>query len=174
MQLNELIQHLKELEKHAFDKIMVTGPQRSGTTIASIILAEELNYRYVDELDANTLVDAMHFYRHAKRFILQAPMLAAYCHVLPMVVVYMVRPIAEIIASEKRIGWQCQESELAKYFTKTGLISEVKYKAWREYQQPKLCHAFELDYHSMNKHPLWIDREKRINFSQKQTMLNEE
>jgi len=40
-----------------FDKIIVTGPPRSGTTISGLILANELNYKFVDETfyDGNNL-----------------------------------------------------------------------------------------------------------------------
>lgn len=171
MGLNELVQTLKELRRLGHDKIMVTGPQRSGTTIASIILAEELKYRYVDESDANTLTDVLHFVRHAKRFVLQSPMSAAYCHILPMVIVYMIRPVEEIIASEKRVGWPHESAELAKYFTDVGPISEVKYKAWQKYQKPQVSHGFELDYYAMKEHPLWIEKEQRKDFAEKQTTL---
>ena len=43
----------QELDK--FDKVIVTGPPRSGTTIATIITANILNYKFIDEsfYDAN-------------------------------------------------------------------------------------------------------------------------
>lgn len=39
-----LIERLK-----TFNKIIVTGPPRSGTTITSLILAKELRYKFIDE-----------------------------------------------------------------------------------------------------------------------------
>ena len=40
---------LEQLKK--FSKILVTGPQRSGTTITANIIAKELGYKYYDERD---------------------------------------------------------------------------------------------------------------------------
>jgi len=168
MKLNDVIAAIKQ---NNINRILVTGPQRSGTTIASVILAEELNYRCVDEITANTLSDILYFVRHATRFVLQGPMFSAYCHLLPLTVVYMIRPIDEIIASEMRVSWKFEKEELAKYFTDKGPISKVKYEAWTKYQKPLLKDALELDYQSMETHPLWIDKGKRINFTAKQTML---
>ena len=170
MKLNDVVAAIKQ---NNHKKILVTGPQRSGTTIATEILAQELDYRYVDEKSANTILDILHFVRHATRFVIQGPTLAAYCHLLPMTVVYMIRPINEIIASEIRIKWSCscEQEELAKCFADKGPISEVKYKIWNTYQKPLLKDFFELEYHSMKDHCLWINKEKRVDFSPKQTKL---
>ena len=42
--LNNIKYHLER-----FDKIVVTGPPRSGTTIAANIIAKELKYKFIDE-----------------------------------------------------------------------------------------------------------------------------
>jgi len=102
---------------------------------------------------------------------MQGPMLSAYCHLLPMTVVFMMRTIEDIIASERRIGWQHEQSELDKYFSKQGPISRVKYKMWEEFQRPKLETYFELEYDSMEGHPMWIDKENRLFFTAKQTEI---
>jgi len=47
------------LRSGGHERVLVTGPQRSGTTIAAKILASELKYRFFDEGDPNRLIDVM-------------------------------------------------------------------------------------------------------------------
>ncbi len=42
------LKNLKQ-ELNKFDKIIVTGPPRSGTTISAMIIANELKYKFIDE-----------------------------------------------------------------------------------------------------------------------------
>ena len=42
--MNRLIKDLKK-----YHKILVTGPPRSGTTVAGLILSDMLGYKFVDE-----------------------------------------------------------------------------------------------------------------------------
>jgi len=155
-----------------YSRIMVTGPQRAGTTIAARILASELDYRFVPEEDVGVadLVQLLELYRVQQRFVVQGPGFCPYAHLLPGAVVLMRRPLQEILRSQARIKWAGEKAELRGYFTTQGPIAQVKYDAWDRFQKPRLRErAFELDYHSLSGHALWIEQEHRRTFHFRQT-----
>lgn len=160
-----------------FAKIIVTGPQRAGTTIGTKILAAELGYEFIQEeafqvhrLDLLCLIALT-----KSRFVLQAPTMSGCCHYLTGVaVVFMRRPIADIVKSEQRVHWNSQGFEKAKYFDSSRrLAAEVKYDAWDRFQKRLLKdRAFELEYASLHGHPLWVPAEQRQHFSVRQLELS--
>jgi len=161
---------LTELLSVVEGQIMVTGPQRSGTTIAALILAQELGYPcYLEEHYG--IHDLKRFFGiySATKFVVQAPALSAYANLIPGSVVFMMRPINEIVRSQRRIGWGEENIEKAKYFSDNLLpIAAFKYKMWDQYQK-HLPNRFELEYHSLEGHPLWVDETLRVNFQVRQT-----
>jgi len=157
-----------------FDKIIVTGAQRSGTTIGMLILAEELGYEGIKEEEID--VDNLNLFSellNKRRFALQAPGLCSITHLLrgkDTAVVFMKRKVEDILASEKRIGWNVHEPyEKAKYFTNDEEpISATKLFNWEVYQKPLLLErAFDLEYDSLKGHQLFI--ENRTGFGARQT-----
>src|SRR4051794_28861524 len=109
-----------------FRQIVVTGPQRSGTTICTHMVAADLGYTAIDETDkvfsaelknrVNHLSDPGSLRRVLEEngIVVQAPSASAFCHQLPeaIAVVFMIRPIDEILKSERRIGWKGNGYEL--------------------------------------------------------------
>lgn len=170
--LNEV---LPELQKQT--AIVVTGPQRSGTTIAAHIIAKELGYTYVDE-DEFGIYDTQRAIQFIKngRVVLQAPGLMYCCHQLPAALVVMKRPLDEILASEKRIGWREQfggksyENERNLYYQIFGFGGEdtawTKYFVWQVFQRPLAKVWYEVEYDSLKGFDLW--RENRENFQPRQ------
>jgi predicted O-linked N-acetylglucosamine transferase (SPINDLY family) len=155
-----------------YQRIIVTGPQRTGTTIAARILASELEYRFFPEEDVGfaCVEQLFELYRVQQRFVVQGPCFCPYVHLLPGAVVLMRRPLEEIVRSQARIHWSCETAELERYFTTQGPIAQVKYDAWDRFQKTRLGErAFELDYHSLRGHPLWIEEEQRRSFHPRQT-----
>ena len=94
-----------------FNKIVVTGPQRSGTTICAHILANELKLPYIDENSFKVQDNEQFFYILSmySRCVIQAPGMAHICDKIhqsietPVAIVFMLRPIKDIIKSEARI-----------------------------------------------------------------------
>ena len=168
-----------------FNTIFVTGPQRSGTTIAGKIIAADLGYTYIDERDFGThdLPGLLALIRD--NVVIQGPALSAYCHLLPksVAVVFTLRSLEEIIASQDRTilpsggNWtEAEESvELQKYFRETGPIAAVKYEVWDKYQKPTLAAEgkafFEIEYATLAAHPLWVPKEQRVGWHAKQTAV---
>ncbi len=163
--------------------IFVTGPQRSGTTIAGRMIAADLFREYIDERDfgAHDLHNLLHVC--SEESAIQGPALSAYCHLLPehVAVVFMQRDVAEIVASQDRTRlpsgktWTDEEEavELRKYFRAIGPIAAVKYDVWERYQKPIMQQLgrpfFELEYASLSEHPLWVPKENRQGWLPKQT-----
>jgi predicted O-linked N-acetylglucosamine transferase (SPINDLY family) len=76
--------------------------------------------------------------------------------------------VEEILRSQARIDWS-EKEELDRYFTTEGPIAQVKYDAWDCFQKPRLRgRAFELDYHSLRGHALWVGEEHRKQFHSRQ------
>lgn len=166
-----------------FSTIVVTGPQRSGTRIATQMIASDLKREYIQE-EAFEIHDFEGFWALLSRTaVIHAPAMSAYCHLLPkrVAIVFMRRNIEEIRASQSRVllptgnTWSEDEEqvELAKYFLRSGRSAEVKYEKWERFQRPNIRarrkHCFELAYEALHCHPLWAPTEERIGWRPSQT-----
>lgn len=165
----ELAVLLEQLK--SFNSILVTGPQRSGTTIAAHILSAELKKRYVDENEIG-IYDWVRALRlmSEEPSVVQAPGLMYFCTMFvrsEFALVIMRRDLNEIHSSEERIGWRTAynganvQAENDRYqatfgvTAKDGNVAAMKYEIW-ETRQKSLCHnAFELQYNSLKSHPLF-------------------
>lgn len=164
----------KIIDRH--DKVIVTGPQRSGTRITAKMIAHDKRALYIDEVDVKTysLPLAKKALEIAPVCVMQCPGLSAKCHLFPenTLVVFMQREISEIRASEKRVGWEENEwimYEDVGFKSIVAPISVYKYFIWRKYQRPLIKSWVELNYHSMRDHELWIPPNLRATFEAKQT-----
>lgn len=165
---------------HSFNnckEILVTGCQRSGTTIATKIIADILDFTPVDENDYSwnggwkpTLGNLL---KNSKpRSVYQGPAICHDCHKVPnhMAVVFMVRDHDDIRRSMSRVKWRGENKELAKYgctFKENGRIEKIKESYWRLWQKNKIKNAFEVRYDELRWHPFWVS--KRKHFLIKQT-----
>lgn len=175
--LNEVLAALKEIMPRP---ILVTGPQRSGTTIAAHILAKELDCRYVDEIEFG-----WHDHRRARAIlaeggvVMQGPGLCHFAHRYARtgaVIVMMRRNVDDILKSEARIDWRGKDGsnlryEQEKYQAMFGVtgdnIALIKYQCWDNLQKMH-CTSFDLDYDSMSTHPLWRAKSDRKWFRPRQ------
>lgn len=169
---------LKIFREKAPKVILVTGPQRSGTTIASRILAEELGATYVDEEDY-ALHDCANAFRMGEAkapCVMQGPAISHCAHEVPedWMVVFMWREVEDIVKSQERIRWGYNEhSEKVKcdrkfkgYREQNKLgqkpISVVKQSIWTNIQAPILGErGLTLSYESLKSSPLWVSKEDR-------------
>lgn len=154
------------------NKILVTGPQRSGTTICAKILAHDLGFNFYPEerINISSFGTARKMTESQSGFVLQCPAICHVIHELDATIIMVARPVNEIISSEIRVGWQGErKNELKKYNRSDGIISLVKYQAWYTWQKELCKEAYEIDYHSLDFHPLWIPIEKRHGFNARQT-----
>src|SRR4051812_34302210 len=117
MDLTALLPRLRSAKQ-----ILVTGPQRSGTTIGARILAQELGLKFYPEESTGpyNLRRTCQLLDQETDFVLQSPGMAAYCHLLGIAVVFMRRDVLDIRRSEDRVRWQVQALEHWKYFSDDG------------------------------------------------------
>lgn len=157
MEINMLMEKLM-FERFKNKRVLVTGPQRSGTTICARMIANDADIEYIDEdfIAVDDIARAEELFLRRKGFVLQAPGLAHICHKIDAdVVVFMIRPVDEIIESPKDIGWGCEDIELSKYSEGGGVISEVKYKYWENQKTCIKC-PVEVHYHDLKEHQMWL------------------
>lgn len=138
------------------------------------MIANDLGYR----LHLEERVRVSELWRMEKQFatgrlpfVLQAPALCRHAHGVsaPDVAVVLVRRnIDDIIASERRVNWESEGQELRRYGLKAGVISEVKYRFWDEYQKQLIENAFEVNYEDLAEHPMWVPKEQRTGWALRQ------
>lgn len=148
----------------SFDKIIVSGPQRSGTNLACQYLDSVLGYNYIDELEFNFFLET-HFLekiREHKKLIMQAPTMSHVLHLIEepkTCVFFLFRNPSEIIRSQNRVRWAAERHERKNYTRKEYEflpISIAKYSEWC-FHQRKLMKVpfFELDFEALRSSPIW-------------------
>lgn len=181
-----------------YDRVIITGPQRSGTTFTSKAIANTLGYRFVDEAEFG--VNKFDLFKNKlkeKNIVVQAPSMSSRVHMAVGendLVVFMSRKWSDIIKSVfKKNGrlsnWIYQETmyDLERYHIEQvdPNINEVYdqyvdrdsyylncfYSLWKHYMSKQIPNCFALDYESMKEHPMWVDKQQRSKFHYKQTSL---
>ena len=156
----------------AYDTIVVTGPQRSGTHICAEMIAHDTGYDYVDDSEFGTFNRAkFRWMCKQKGKVIHAPGMSRWIHEIPGIfIVWMVRSEKDILASEKRIKWNGLHRECENYGVLTQNIAQVKYQYWKRYQKPIVQYRMiEVRYEDLKEHPLWIPKERRKDFKWDQT-----
>ncbi len=170
-----------------YDVILVSGPQRSGTRIAAKMIAADTGHRYVDEgtfeVYDHDLFRAV--IRQMHRIVVHCPSMSHLLHKVGadnVLVVWMLRNLEDIVASERRVNWSIGPyAELARlgladlpairYRRHGGQVAPLKYARWWGYQRERVQHWLELKYESLAAHPLWVPKEQRSDFATKQTEI---
>ena len=181
---DDVVETLKQ-----FNTIIVTGPQRSGTTIAAAMIANDLGIPCIDESDnsfKNCFETLQRIAKDESPAVVQSPVLASCIEKIGPIegcaVVWMLRDRAAIIRSQDRIGWTCggEAMEMAVYRrfwgVTSGRICDIKLKIWNERQKPTIqVPWFDLDYDGayVKEHPLFVQKDQRRNFGAKQTKLSQ-
>jgi len=159
-----------------FNSIIVSGPQRSGTRFAAKCIAQDTGKTYIDEKDINFHdFRLLEYYINKGNCVIQCPSLCHMLHLIPnprALIIMMIRDIDDILLSQSRIGWykEARLLELYKYGCTEGIISRIKYNFWHTYQKQILGNrARTIDYKYLQRHPLYISKKDRKEFSWDQT-----
>ncbi len=185
MALKEIFDQLRN-----YKFILVTGPQRAGTTIAAAMIADHLNIVfYPDEIIGQRRIPMLNaLIAKGSPFSLQCPALLWTIDQLDIAdcaVTVMRRSTQDITNSIHRIKWGGWEVEFQPYSTRVDFdekmwqdlpeldlnekIGKFKYGFWEAIQKPKMkMPFFELEYETINWHRFWLDKEHRKNFSGRQ------
>lgn len=155
-----------------YDKIVVTGPQRSGTRITATIIAHDLSYRYIDEMQIRlySMCELFKLLLASDKVVIQCPHISAICHMIDTpstTIIFTKRNLKDISKSQKRVEWKKNEESLKQYFFETGDINEIKYRVWEQFQKPQMkVPYYEIEYESLKEHPLWVDNHKEFAWNQ--------
>lgn len=184
-----------------FKRMVVTGSQRSGTTIAAQMIANDLSWKFVDESEVNAsdfdklrdLIDS------AAKFVLQLPNLLLRTDEIHnfftsrcVGVVAMRRPYREVEASRERINFlprdpaseelildliarsRAVKSELPDF--ENLLSRQISLMEYRQlyitYYLESLPYVTVLDYENLQGHSMWIEKKLRLDFGPKTTTLD--
>lgn len=170
-------------ELSQYNLVLVTGPQRSGTTITAKMLADDLGYDFVNEFDdrfRNNYDNLVRLAESGDKCVVQAPVM---CHSVQrlshsgVAVVMMIRDRESIIKSQDRINWSSQheptevQSYKDKWKTTDGRICDMKYEVWEKQKKVMKVPYYEMQYECqyMTSHGLYREKSKRTNFGPKQT-----
>lgn len=160
------------LEK--YDRVLVTGPQRSGTRVCAQMIAQDTGFAYVDEQEFGIgYLASFAEIAGRDRVVIQCPGLCRYIHEFGgdgTAVVLMRRNVRDIVASQRRIGWESEPEELALYGHSHETQAEAKYAFWDEFQERRIVHAFEIDFECLSEHPLWVPKRHRRDFEWQDTI----
>lgn len=151
-----------------FEKIVVVGPQRSGTRFTAYAISHDLGYDFLDQTQIGLTNFGMmktQLDKH-ERCVIQGTGCTCKIHELgreDVLVVWVRRNTADILASQKRIQWgeSCERGRIPKPYQDSEPLCEGRYRYWTEVQKAQVPHWIEIDYESLRKHPLFIDRNTR-------------
>jgi hypothetical protein len=160
--------------------VIVSGPHRSGTTICAKMIAQDTGKTFYPEEsfgpDNHTAWREM---VESASGVMQCPSMACYLGELggfcDVAVVMMRRDLAAVQASHRKIGWSADGFYHLRYCAELGCygagkdedLAEVKYRVWKG-QRLLLQHACNVEYESLEEHPLWVSREKRTGWGPRQ------
>lgn len=151
-----------------YKRILVTGPQRSGTTICGKMIADSLGYKYIDEVKFDTYNEnKFDKLRDGENIVIQCPHFTKECcHIddKDTAVIFMKRSLTEIYSSQERINWAGEKREKEK-FEGDEPSAKLKYEYIAKHM-PSLNKYYQT-YKDLKRHPLW--KEKRKDFHPKQT-----
>lgn len=156
-----------------FSKIVVTGPQRSGTNLLSQHLLDKFfefaGYQYVDELEFDFYLETRFAEKMTdkKKMVIQAPTMSHLAHHLDApntFVFFCIRKVSDIINSEERAGWNGHKFERANYrrseFDQIP-ISQAKYDYWFFEQRAQMkCPFGEVHFSAMESSSIWSNKAK--------------
>jgi len=148
--------------------IVVVGPQRSGTTVASKIIAYDFDLKAVDESEFTLGNDY-------SNCVVQLPgVLGSYIflkHAYPgLQFVYIIRDKEDIIASMRRIQW-CRGDVFDWEAFMSDWIDNCVLQ-WHLIKQDMPDQCAEVYYDSLRDHPLFIAEKDRQDFTSKQWQVD--
>ena len=155
-----------------YKRILVAGPQRSGTTFTAKALAKSLGVQFIDESDNPGKFDCdSYVWQFASR-----------AHTLHErydydLVIWMNRDKKEVEDSEKRIEWEWFDMHRTEYFAVFGKEAkefdsnyDMKHHYWSSVQKDLIdAKVIEFNYSDLKDAPGYLEKEERKHFWNKQT-----
>jgi len=156
-----------------YNKILVTGAPRSGTHICARMVSQDTGYSFLSDRKFSThnIKSFRKLYANRSAFVTPCPSSSIRRHLAEFakedtLIIYMLRNPYEILKSITRIKHSLSRVPVDE------AIERIRQSVlnW-EKQKIEITHWLEVQYHSLESHPLWIPKEDRINFKPLQTTL---
>ena len=179
MTYNDLISKL-----HSYSRIIVSGPQRSGTTYAAFTLSQDLEYKHIDEQEFGThTTEGFLNVLSQENIVVQCP---AVSHVLDQIqsqntiILWMDRDNEDIAKSEDRIDWHPHWFNVEKNKYRTIYGDEVdkfernslmKKHYWNIQKQNLKTDYLDIPYSILKETKGFISKTQRKDFGVKQIQL---
>jgi len=159
-----------------YNVVLVTGPQRSGTTICARMIEHDTGLQDMGEQEFSATNEEQwgESVAGAAKAVMQCPGMARFIHEFgarhDLAVVFMIRSLTEVIASQRRINWAYEQFELKRYpaIYRNMPVAAAKLMYWMSFQKRRIANAYEVDYATLEKHPLWIPPGQRLDFHARQ------
>jgi hypothetical protein len=157
-----------------FNKIIITGPPRSGTTIAGVIVAKEIGIPFIDETFYGSRIDAFFNWLHSiqEQVIIHSiyairdlHLLADYLSVNNMAVIVVKRNTKDILESIKNSTKFDEKyginDDVYKFFnSKKETLPDDIYTNFEE-NSHKINNLSYVNYEDFENHELFIDKDTR-------------
>lgn len=168
-----------KIEDNDYKNLVVTGPQRSGTQIATKILSHEFDYeekyeRYIDTYNYNKFFTTLN---EEEGLCLHAPAMSAFILAVPSdcLVVFLLRPTQEIQESRREIDWNDKptraiyEAAFESVYHPSYRTAAIEKEVFNKKQRNKRDNIYPLRYYDLSKHDMWVPAQKREDFDTDQT-----
>ena len=159
-----------------YKRIIVTGPHRSGTTIAAEMIAADTGHEAVrEEAFLFYREDMLHGLMARDGIVVQCPALFDRMPDLTdpdTAIVLMRRPLSELEASRARMfvpgsterfsAEEQNRAQLARLGATDGDAAAIKYARWADWiAEGRIHHPVEVAYDALRAHPMWVSPEQR-------------
>jgi hypothetical protein len=158
-----MFSHLKK-----YSKILVTGPQRSGTTICAKIIAVDTGHKFMSQAwleGDNPVATLRRICQESNNFVIQCPgesYIIEQFSANDILIVFMMRDIKEIVDSQINHNWDGNAQKLLyDAVTDEREIPIIKYERWQK-QKEKIKHFLEVEYNKLESHFLFVPKDQRI------------
>lgn len=150
--------------------IIVTGCQRSGTTLTARAIAYDTGHMFISEDDygVHSIPRWSEYVRTGQDVVIHSPAMMHIAHQFGVMdgvlIVCVQRDYDAIRRSMKRMKWDVNESGLERvrytdYAPNAFDVVSTKYAYWRDVQAPVIKHSMVVQYDDLQAHPLWLDPE---------------
>lgn len=159
-----------------FERILVTGPQRSGSKLIANIISLDTGYRLVRHKQMD-LPSGIKTFRKKKNIVLHHPSFVAFLKDIEdehTAIVYCWRRLKDILDSEYKWKWLKYYPLELGYLKSQGYIrkigekmnpAKIKNKVWKNTLESTLQNTFTVRYEDLESHPLWVSKEARDRFT---------
>jgi len=176
MHIKDLI---KQIKQDHWTKIVIIGPEFSGTTISAWIIAKALKFEFISESFFKRLdcVDFRKKVKTRKDCVCQCPSLTSFAAAIPsdIFIVVIKRDLSDILMEQRRAGFSYSEAEKRMFgdhhlFNMENPLAHVKYEFVSWIARDRKIET--VDFTSLEGHKLYIDHAGRRNLKPGQIIYN--